>query len=167
MRYPVEPPSPIPNSTIARRVFLVQENSDNIALTRRAIMQTGYVVHLEALQTADALIEILGRQDSPFSPDLILIDMNLPEDSAFELVRWLRNNVTTQHAPVVIISSMTLEKDIFKGYKCGASSVIQKPVAFTDYAHMLKDVCRYWLNISLMPRGRFVNQATPLVASAQ
>ena len=132
--------------TLAKRVYLVEKNSGDITLARRAILQAGHAVHLEALQTADALIQEFSQPNQSLAqpvPDLILIDSNLPDASAYKLVQWIRHNAVTQHIPVVMISSSGKEDDIFNSYKHGASSVIQKPVAFTEYAHVLKDACRY------------------------
>jgi len=162
--------------TLAKRVFLVEKSSDDIALTRRAILQAGYAVHLEALQTANALIEELNNQDAQLrlqsetqrqgqpqpGPDLFLIDTSLPELSAFKLVNNIRSNLATIHTPVVMISSGG-EEDIFLSYKYGANSVIQKPVASTEYAQLLKDACRYWLNISVMPHFKYINKAVELL----
>lgn len=167
----IENQAPTPaKTTLAKRVYLVEKNSDDITLTRRAILQAGYAVHLEALQTADALIQEFSQPNQSLAqpvPDLILIDTNLPDASAYKLVQWIRSNTIMQHAPVVMISSSGKQDDIFNSYKYGASSVIQKPVAFTEYAHVLKDACSYWLNISVMPHNRHIKKANKLLTSSQ
>lgn len=149
----------------ARQVFFVEKNCADIALVRRAMTNVGYIVHLEVLQTAEALIETLLAQEPQVGADLILTDLNLPDDSAFPLSCWLRKNPSTIHTPIVMISNRKQESEILRSYESGASSVIEKPAAFTDYAQMLKDVCSYWLNVSRMPNYEYVKQVNQLIAN--
>lgn len=137
--------------TKTRHVFLVGSKSDEIGLARRAITQACYAASLEFLPTVSELTGMLDGHDVPVNIDLILVDLSLPDDSAFRLVRWLRKNRDTRHVPVVMIANHEQARNIVLGYESGANSVIQKPVDFTDYACMLKDVCSYWLNLSLTP----------------
>jgi DNA-binding response OmpR family regulator len=154
-----------PAKTKTRQVFLVNSKSDDIGLARRAISQACYAVHLEVLPTVTALISMLEGQDVAVSIDLVLVDLDLPNDSAFRLVRWLRKNPNTRHVPMVMIANHEQERDIVLGYEAGANSIILKPAAFTDYACMLKDVCSYWLNLSLAPPFEYMQRYNQLMAN--
>ena len=110
-------------------------------------------------------MESLQVQAPQVGADLILIDLSLPEESAFLLSRWLRKNPLTRHTPIVMIASRKQEIDILRSYESGASSAIEKPAAFTDYAHMLKDVCHYWLNVSRSPDDEANKQVNQLIAN--
>ena len=136
-----------------KHVLLVDDNPDNIALTRRALARAGFAVHLEVLQHDEA---ILARIDADLSQsqksyDLILVDMNLSKGDGFELIRSIRRYLPAIHTPIVVISTTNHEQDVLRSYESGASSLIQKAVDFTEYAQTLREVCSYWLNLNISP----------------
>jgi CheY-like chemotaxis protein len=154
-----------------KQVFLIERNSDDIALARRAISHVGHAVHLEVLQTADALKETISSDNSCACPDLILIDLQLYSDArqsenVFGLVSWLRQSPRALHTPIVMISALNSEENIWRSYEAGANSVIAKPVAFTEYAAVLKEVCSYWLNLSVRPHCKDVRPPAQHIAKA-
>ena len=139
-----------------KHVLLVDDNPDNIALTRRALARAGFAVHLEVLQHDEA---ILARIDADLSQsqksyDLILVDMNLSNGDGFDLIRSIRRYLPAMHTPIVVISTANHEQDVLRSYESGASSLIQKAVDFTDYAQTLREVCSYWLNLNISPANK-------------
>ncbi|MGD8783686.1 MAG: response regulator [Thioalkalispiraceae bacterium] len=160
-----------PSTTSTKQVYLVEQNSDDIALARRAISTSGYTVYLEVLQTSRALKEAISESETTTRPDLLLIDLHLDTssrdaESIFNLIRRLRQTPLTEHTPIVVIGSPGREHEILRCYAAGASSVIQKPVVFTEYATLLKEVCHYWLNISIVPDYRYIKPVNPLISEA-
>ena len=139
-----------------KHVLLVDDNPNNIALTRRALARAGFAVHLEVLQHDEA---ILARIDADLSQsqksyDLILVDMNLSKGDGFELIRSIRRYLPAIHTPIVVISTTNHEQDVLRSYESGASSLIQKAVDFTEYAQTLREVCSYWLNLNISPANK-------------
>ena len=62
-------------------------------------------------------------------PDLILIDVMMPNMDGFEVCRLLKNNVTTLHVPVIIITAKNEIRDEERGFSMGASDFIHKPIS--------------------------------------
>ncbi len=135
----------------SKRVFLVDNNPDNIAVTRRSFATEGFSVHLEVFQTVDAVVRLFNGEHEFDYPNLILIDSNLPNDGNFKLVAWIRRNPALLLIPIVVIGHGHSETEIIRSYELGASSYIQKSIDFTDYAIQLKEVCSYWLDLNVLP----------------
>lgn len=136
-----------------KHVLLVDDNPDNIALTRRALARAGFAVHLDVLQHDEAILARIDADLTQQQPsyDLILIDMSLSKGGGFELIRSIRQQLPAMHTPIVVISSTSHEQDVLRSYESGASSLIHKAVDFTEYAQTLREVCAYWLNLNISP----------------
>ena len=74
------------------------------------------------------------------APDLILLDVVMPEKSGYEILRKVKRNVATKHIPVVLVSSKKEETDINWGKKQGADDYLAKP--FTEI-ELLEKVTRF------------------------
>jgi two-component system, response regulator len=64
-------------------------------------------------------------------PDLIFLDLKMPEIDGFEVLRWARNRAETRATPVAIYSASTIPEDIAKAYALGANYFISKPSSLT------------------------------------
>ncbi len=135
----------------SKRVYLVDNNPDNIAVTRRSFAMDGVSVHLEAFQTIDALVRLFNDENKFNYPDLVLIDSNLPDDGSFKLVAWIRRHPILLLTPIVVVGHGQSESEVVRSYELGASSYIQKSVDFTEYSIQLKEVCSYWLDLNVLP----------------
>jgi len=139
------------NTSHRKRVYLVDNNPDNIAVTRRSFAMGGYPVHFEVFQSVDALMRLFNDEHKFGYPDLILIDSNLPNNSSFKLIAWIRHNPSLVLTPVVIVGHGFSESEVVRSYEVGASSYIQKSVDFTEYSLQLKEICSYWLDLNVLP----------------
>ena len=139
-----------------KRVLLVDDSPDDIALTRRALARAGFAVHLEVLQNKDTILTRIdtAMSQSQTNPDLILVDMNMSQADGFELIRAIRQQLPTMHTPIVVISTSDSEQEVLRCYEYGASSFIHKAIDFTEYAQTLREVCSYWLNLNISPTSR-------------
>jgi len=66
----------------------------------------------------------LAREESP---DLLLLDIMLPDKSGFEVCRELKSDPRTSGIYVILLTAMGQERDIAEGYRCGADEYITKP----------------------------------------
>lgn len=74
------------------------------------------------------------------SPDLILLDVVMPEKSGYEILRKVKRNIATKHIPVVLVTSKNEVSDINWGKKQGADDYLTKP--FTE-EQLLETVTRF------------------------
>lgn len=75
-------------------------------------------------------------------PDLVVLDIVMPNMNGYELCRWIKNTPNTQTIPVVICSSKSEEFDRYWGMKQGADAYIAKPFRPNDMVDTVKQLLR-------------------------
>lgn len=103
-------------------VMYVEDNLENRILVRRVLMAEGYDV-LEAGSAQEAL-QILQEQ----VPDIILVDINMPEVDGYTLTRTIRSMPGLANVPIVALTANVLRGDREKSLEAGCDGYIQKPV---------------------------------------
>ncbi|HZT97071.1 MAG TPA: response regulator transcription factor [Chloroflexota bacterium] len=114
-------------------ILVVEDDLELTALLHFALSRHGYSVHT-AVNGEEGLA--LWRQ---YDPDLVLIDVNLPRLSGFELARRARTEFST---PFVILSARTTEQDILDGFDLGADDYVTKPFSMQQLLARIRAVLR-------------------------
>lgn len=127
-------------------VLLVEDNPDDVLLTRRAFGKAGLVVDLTVATDGDAAV---AKLESPPFPRLILLDWKLPRRSGLEVLRWIRQQPCLAAVPVVVLTSSRLQDDIDLAYQSGANSYLQKPVDLGQLVELLDRLHLYWLHTNV------------------
>jgi len=144
----------------SKSILLVEDNSDDEALTFRALMKNKIANHLVvARDGAEALEYLFGTgqyagRDVTLGPQVVLLDLNLPKISGLEVLRQLRANERTKYLPVVILTSSNEEQDRLQGYDNGANSYVRKPVDFNQFIESVRQLGLYWLTLNEQPPAR-------------
>ena len=105
-----------------RRVLVVDDESTNLLLLQHALRKSGYEV--DTARSAFEAKEVLARA----LPDIILLDISMPEVSGLDLLRELRQTTATMTIPVMLVSALTDTDTIVEGLQWGANDYITKPV---------------------------------------
>ncbi|MDY0019068.1 MAG: response regulator [Anaerolineae bacterium] len=112
-----------PNEFAGARILYIEDNSDNRMLVRRILMVEDFVV-IEAIDGKSG-IELAKREH----PDLILMDMNLPEIDGYELTRRVREQIPELAAvPIIAMTANVMHGDREKTLEAGCDGYIPKPI---------------------------------------
>ena len=103
-------------------ILYIEDNLDNRTLVRRVLMVEGYEI-LEAGNAGDAL-DLLGTH----RPDLILMDINMPDIDGYTLTSKIRNLPGFTGVPIVALTANVMRGDREKSLEAGCDGYIQKPV---------------------------------------
>jgi twitching motility two-component system response regulator PilH len=117
-------------------VLVVDDSSALREMIAGLLVNAGLTV-LEAKDGAEAMKKI---EVSP--PDLVVVDIVMPNINGYELTRWIKNNPKTQDVPVVICSSKGEEFDRYWGMKQGADAYIAKPFRPDEMVETVKQLLR-------------------------
>ena len=85
------------------------------------------------------------------SPDLILLDLNMPRVNGHEALDIIKSNEKLRRIPIVVLSTSESSDDIEKTYDLGVNSFITKPSSFEQLVKMADGLKRYWLEIVELP----------------
>jgi CheY-like chemotaxis protein len=142
---------------VHKKVLLIEDNPDDIELTLRAFKKNNIVNEIivksdgmEALDYFFGKDGIVHRDKEEF-PILILLDLNLPRMDGIDVLKKLRADERTKLIPVVILTSSKEPSDLLSCYRLGCNSYIRKPVDFTQFQDMVKQLGFYWLIMNEVP----------------
>ena len=94
-------------------------------------------------EDGEAALAFLRREgdyaDAP-SPDLILLDLNLPKKDGREVLADIKSDESLKHIPVVVLTTSQAEEDILRAYKLAANCYIAKPVDFRQFMRVVTSI---------------------------
>ena len=142
------------------KILLVEDNPDDIEITKRALKEAGMVNSLWIVRDGQEAVDFLWHngqyEDSASSPKpgIILLDVNLPKINGLEVLKQIKENPELKSIPTIVLTMSKREEDIIKGYNYGCNSFIQKPVEFEKFVEVIQQIGLYWggLNVEL-PEG--------------
>jgi CheY-like chemotaxis protein len=144
---------PISKSRVAE-ILLVEDNEDDVFLTREAFEAASLRVNLHHVDNGEKCLQFLRKQ-GPYAgvptPDLILLDMNMPVMNGHEVLSTMVSDEKLKHFPVVILTTSYEAADIHKMYKLRCNSYITKPVDFDNFVDAIGKLAGYWLTVVVMP----------------
>jgi len=103
------------------RILIVDDEEDILELVRYNLDKNGYKV-ITATSGEQAIIEARGK-----TPDLIILDLMLPDIDGLEVCRKLKSDVKTERIPIIMLSAKGEETDIVTGLELGADDYVTKP----------------------------------------
>lgn len=102
-------------------VLIVDDRPENIQVISSILYQRG--VNIAIAQSGQEALDIAHRK----APDLILLDVTMPEMSGFAVCEQLKDFSETRHIPIIFLTARTQPEDVVKGFGCGAVDYITKP----------------------------------------
>lgn len=135
-------------SGLKNRIFLIDDSQAEPLLLQQAVNDSGKGIILECFDDSKkAVEEIFDRQrDVTRTPNLILLDLNMPGYSGLDVLKILRADEQTRYLPVVILTSSSLNSDLRDCMDAGANGVIMKPSGTERYAEIVANLYEYWFN---------------------
>jgi len=117
-----------------KRILCVDDEQDILDVLEVNLSAAGY-----SIETAKNGIEA-GTKAVNFKPNLMIIDMMMPEMDGFETIRYFKNFEPTKNIPIIALTSLTKLNDIEKIYEAGADSYLAKPIKIKEISEMIKKI---------------------------
>lgn len=151
-------------------VLYVEDEEDDVFFMRRAFGRAGLPQTLKAVGDGQAAIDYLAGQgrfgnrlEFPL-PELVLLDLNLPMVSGFQVLKWIRSQPALRHLPVLIFSSSARIEDRLLAKELGADDYIEKPGSSLEFHHIAELVQSRWL--TARPAAQLASNAAPSASAA-
>ncbi len=135
-------------------ILLVDDSDVDVKLTRKAFEREKLVVNLHRVENGEECLAFLRKQSKYSSvptPDLILLDINMPVMDGHELLAKLLKDDELRHLPVVVLTSSEDERDVLKMYKLRCNAYLVKPVDANKFQEMIKLINAFWLTVVVLP----------------
>lgn len=135
-------------------VLLVEDNEDDVLFTRESFRRSKLAVNLHHVEDGVECMAFLRKEgayaDAP-TPDLILLDLNMPRMDGREVLAAITQDEALHHLPVVILTTSKDEGDILLMYELRCNSYMVKPVDFDQFMDLVKTMNDYWFTVAVLP----------------
>jgi len=135
-------------------ILLVEDNPGDVLLARVAFGKRKFAVDLQVAMDGEEALEFLykkGRFTDAPTPDLILLDLNLPTKSGSEVLADLKNDEELKVIPVIVLTTSQAEKDIIQCYKLHANCFVNKPFGFESFDKVVAYIEDFWFDVVRLP----------------
>jgi two-component system, response regulator len=143
----------------AIEILLVEDNESDAELTLHALEKSKLINKIVRVDDGEKALEFLfccgPYSDRTFSspPRLVLLDLKLPKVDGMQVLRQVKSDPRTKAIPVILLTASKEERDVAESYHLGVNSYIQKPVNFTDFQDVVRQLGMYWLLVNIKPPG--------------
>jgi len=139
------------SETIQPLVMFAEDDDEDFLLISEILEdECKSKVRYERVKDGEELLDRLRDPSKPL-PHLVMLDLKMPRKDGGEALEEIRQDPALRHIPVIVLTTSSLEADIFRAYHGGANSYLVKPVTFPDMASILRSVHHYWSGVTRIP----------------
>lgn len=144
------------SSVHVANILLVEDNPGDIRLTREALNHSDYQSRLTVVHDGEHALDYLhrrGRYLDASWPDFIILDLNLPRRTGFEVLAEIKRDSSLKRIPVIIFTSSRSDHEITRSYELHANCFVTKPVGLDRFMKAVHAIERFWVGIVHLPAG--------------
>ncbi|MFC4440451.1 MULTISPECIES: response regulator [Natrialbaceae] len=135
-------------------ILLVEDNPGDVRLAHEAFKSLESVIEFHIVSDGEEAVEYFDSHQSTESnpyPDLVLLDLSLPQMNGFTVLEKLDKELDYPSPPVLVLSSSQGEEDIAKSYENAANAYLTKPDDPTEFDSMAQAIEEFWLETARQP----------------
>lgn len=136
-------------------ILMVEDDPGDVELTKEAMEDSKLNINLNVVEDGVQALRYLQKKDEyskVTSPDLILLDLNLPRKDGREVLSELREDPDLRFIPVVVLTTSEADEDIMKSYGLGANCYVTKPVGLDQFSRVIQSIESFWFTSVKLPR---------------
>ena len=140
------------------QILLVEDNPGDIRLTQEALKEGTIRNELHVVKDGVEAIEFLKRKGKYIAhptPDIILLDLNLPRKDGREVLAEIKSDENLKLIPVIILTTSDADLDIQKSYKLHANCFITKPVDLDQFIFIIRQIETFWFTVVKLPAKKY------------
>lgn len=142
-------------SSQAINILLVEDNPADVLLTQEALEESKLINCISIVKDGEEALAFLrkeGKYKDAITPDLILLDLNLPKKDGREVLKDIKDDPELRVIPVVILTTSAADEDVLRTYQLHANCYIMKPVDFDQFSRVVQTIECFWFSIVKLPR---------------
>jgi two-component system, chemotaxis family, response regulator Rcp1 len=125
----------------ATEILLVEDCPGDVRLMQEALQESQQLTHLSVVRDGEEAMAFLrqkGDHCNAVRPDLILLDLNLPKKSGFEVLAEIRQDALLEDVPVIVMTSSTSPPDFRRAYALNANCCLTKSIDLEQFLKLVK-----------------------------
>lgn len=135
-------------------ILLVEDNPGDVRLTQEALKGVAVEHRLHIVRDGVEALAFLGREGDHAkapTPDIILLDLNLPRLSGREVLGAIKTDLNLRHIPVVVITTSEAAHDIQGAYHDHANCYVAKPMDLDRFISVVQNVIEFFTATARLP----------------
>lgn len=135
-------------------VLLVEDDPGDVLMTREAFEEHKVVNRLSVVAdgvSAMAFLRKEGEHAEAPTPDLILLDLNLPRMDGREVLAAVKADERLKQIPVVVLTTSEAEEDVLRSYSLHANAYVTKPVDFDRFIQVVRQIDDFFVTVVRLP----------------
>jgi CheY-like chemotaxis protein len=136
-------------------VLLVEDDPGDVLMTREAFEDNKVANRLQVVSDGVSALAFLRKEgehaDAP-TPDLVLLDLNLPRMDGREVLEAMKNDEALRSIPVVVLTTSEAEEDVVRSYSLHANAYVTKPVDFDRFIEVVRQIDEFFVEVVRLPQ---------------
>ena len=136
-------------------VLLVEDDPGDVLMTREAFADHKLKNTLHVVDNGLDAMAFLRKEgefaDAP-TPDLVLLDLNLPRMDGREVLAAVKSDDALMSIPIVVLTTSEAEEDVLKSYRLHANAYVTKPVDFERFLEVVRQIDEFFVTVVKLPR---------------
>ncbi len=136
------------------KVLIAEDNEADVRLVREVLKEGKILVNLVSVEDGEDAMAYLRKENNykdVESPDIILLDLNMPKKSGHEVLAEMKTDEKLKIIPVIVMTISKAEEDILKSYNLHANAYIVKPVEYDQFIEAVRSLENFWFMICRLP----------------
>lgn len=140
-------------------VLLVEDDPGDALITREAFaankVDTRLAATLHVVSDGVCALDFLhkrGEYTEAPTPDLVLLDLNLPGMSGHEVLAAVKEDPVLRQIPVVVLTTSEAEEDVLRSYELHANAYVTKPVDFDRFLEVVRHIDEFFVTVARLPQ---------------
>ena len=138
-------------------ILVVEDNEGDIFLIKEALEEGKIVNKISVIKDGKEAIDFLEKKEKykdEETPDLILLDVNLPKKNGHEVLKYIKTSEDLKQIPVIMLTTSSSDKDVLLSYKNHANCFITKPLDVNNFLTIISGIENFWMNIVKLPKNK-------------
>jgi CheY-like chemotaxis protein len=135
-------------------ILLVEDNPGDVRLIKEALKEGKIENNLDVVIDGEQALSFLYKKGdylNVITPDLILLDLNLPKINGFEVLEKIKNDPQLKVIPVIVLTTSQSERDIIESYALHVNCYVSKPVEYDSFMTVVRSIENFWFTIVKLP----------------
>ncbi|WP_414647549.1 response regulator [Cellulomonas sp.] len=136
-------------------VLLVEDDPGDVLMTREAFEDNKVANRLAVVSDGVSALAFLRKEgehaDAP-TPDLVLLDLNLPRMDGREVLEAMKGDDALRSIPVVVLTTSEAEEDVVRSYSLHANAYVTKPVDFERFIEVVRQIDEFFVEVVRLPQ---------------
>ena len=135
-------------------ILIVEDNPGDVRLIKEALDTSSIKPTLYFVRDGLEATRFLETRMQDGFPHLMVLDLNLPQKSGFEVLQFVKRHEMLKRIPVIVLSSSQNPEDVAKAYDLHANCYLTKPANFEAFVAVVQALEYFWIRIANLPSTR-------------